>query len=472
MDLINSEIVEVAIVKGETPKETLLNGIDKLGGISKYINDGDQVFIKFNLKLPNGFPTNTNFDILNAVIQLCKKAGAKKVYVGGFPFKGITLKAISDTLGLREYFDSIGAELAFLDNSNYFYLKRFDAKKLEVVKNRSFSKVNIKNKSFIIPKVILESNKLISVNQVNVDPLFTFRLSLLNSYSIVPNRYQEVKNILKKGKDCVLNDQYKQELDSNIIDVFSLKRPNLIINDLFYILEGAGPYIYKDSNLKKTGIMVLGNDAVAVDIITAKIMNLNTNANDLILRAEKSRIGTANLSKIKIVGEHFKDINIDIEKCANKLDKIKLQSFSINTGQLCSGCFKQAYHLLNLMKTNMTKDLKYITPHNSFLIGDNPPNPNIIGKDNIILFGDCAINSTRKRKFKIIIKESKKNRRYRVNKKILKLSGCPPDIIKCVELLIDYYRKGNVPMLNLYYKTIASYASKKIKKKIRIWEGL
>jgi len=58
MDLINSEIVEVAIVKGETPKETVLNGIDKLGGISKYINDGDQVFVKFNLYVPNILPSH------------------------------------------------------------------------------------------------------------------------------------------------------------------------------------------------------------------------------------------------------------------------------------------------------------------------------------------------------------------------------------------------------------------------------
>jgi len=166
----------------------------------------------------------------------------------------------------------------------------------------------------------------------------------------------------------------------------------------------------------------------------------------------------------------IEEIEINIEKCVDKLEDIKLQNFSIKTGNLCSGCFKQAYHLLNLMKTNMTKDLKYLTPNNSFLIGDNPPDPNNISKDNIILFGDCAIYSTRKKEFKIIVKESKKKRRYKVNKKVLKLSGCPPDISKCIKLLINYYGKKDLPMLNIYSETVASYTPEKITKKLRIWE--
>ena len=70
-------------------------------------------------------------------------------------------------------------------------MKKFDSKKLKVIKNRSFSEVKVNNKTFIIPKVILDSDKFISVNQVNVDPLFKCRLSLLNLYSIIPNRHQE-----------------------------------------------------------------------------------------------------------------------------------------------------------------------------------------------------------------------------------------------------------------------------------------
>ena len=150
-------------------------------------------------------------------------------------------------------------------------------------------------------RLILDSDKFISVNQVNVDPLFKCRLSLLNSYSIVPNRYQEIKNPKRHNQEYLLNDKYKQDLTSNILDVFSIKKPNLVINDLFYTLENAGPFIYKDSNLTKAGLMVLGNDAVAVDAVTSKIMNLNIKKNDLISKAEQKDLGIADLSKIKII---------------------------------------------------------------------------------------------------------------------------------------------------------------------------
>ena len=91
---------EVVISKGTTPKESLINGIEQLGGISKFIIKEDQVFIKFNLNLPGGFPTNTNFDVLEALIVSCKEVGAEKIYVGSFPLRGIPIKSVSDVLNL------------------------------------------------------------------------------------------------------------------------------------------------------------------------------------------------------------------------------------------------------------------------------------------------------------------------------------------------------------------------------------
>lgn len=467
----DSKNAEVAIIKGENPEKNVLSAIEKLGGMSNFINEGDQVFIKINLCLPYGFPTNTNFDVLKAIVESCNKSGAKKVYVGSFPFNGVITKAISDILGLRSYFENIGAELVLLDNSVYYFRKSFNSNKIKIIKDQSFSKVQINNKSISVPKVILNSDKFISLNQVNVDPIFKYRLSTLNSYSMVSNKYQEIKKVLRKGKDYFKYDQYKQDLISNIIDVFAIKKPDLVINDLFFLLEGAGPYIYKDSKIKKTGIMVIGNDVIAVDSITSKILNFEEEENDLLLEAIERRLGTTDLSKIKIIGENFESININVENCVDKLDNINVTNFSIKTGQVCSGCFRQAYHLLNLMKTNMNKDLKYIST-NSFLIGENPPEPDSLFKNNTLVFGDCAITSTKKSNFRKNIVESKKTTSLKENKKILELPGCPPDIYNCLELIINYFGRKNVPNLNLLNKTNKYFVNKKIREKIEMWEEL
>ncbi len=457
MDQLDSDIAEVVITKGDSPEESVLDGIEKLGGISKFIDDGDQVFIKFNLRLPFGFPTNTNLDTLKAIIQSCNQAGAKKVYVGGFPMEGITVKAISDSLQLKDYFKNIGAELVFLDSSNLYLQRGLDVK-LKALKKRALERVKINKKKYLIPKIILEADKLISINQVNVDPIFKVRLSLLNLYSLIPNRYQKIDNKSKGRRDYLLKDQYKQDLASKIIDVYSIKKPNLVVNDLFYVLEGAGPLIYKDSNLKKTGIVVIGSDAIAVDNITLKLLNLDPEHDILLSMAKKRNIGITELSKIKLIGENLENITINIENCINKLEDINLRNFSIKMGQLCSGCYEHAYHLLNFMKTNMIKDLKYLSNTNSLLIGDNPLKSEDID-NNVVIFGNCAIRST-------------KNHPLRRNKKVMELFGCPPNLFNSIELLLKMYNKDDIPMLSLFEKLYKYYRPKNLTEKLEKWEGL
>ena len=458
MDQLISDFAEVAIIKGDSQEEIVLDGIEKLGGISKFIDNGDQVFIKFNLRLPFGFPTNTNLDTIKAIVQLCNQAGARKVYVGGFPMEGLTVKAISDSLELKDYFKNIGAELLFLDSSDLFSQRGIDTNKLKAIKKRAFEYKKINNKNYIIPKIILESDKLISINQVNIDPIFKVRLSLLNSYSLIPNKYQKIENKLKGGRDYLLKDQYKQDLASKIIDVYSIKKPSLVVNDLFYVLEGAGPLIYKDSNLKKTGIVVIGSDAIAVDTITLKLLNLDPERNSLLSMAKKRNIGITELSNISLIGESLENIKINIENCINKLEDINLRNFTIKMGQVCSGCFEHAYHLLNFMKTNMIKDLKYLSHKNSLLIGDNPLKSENFDND-VVIFGNCAIRST-------------KNHPLLKNKKVMELFGCPPEIFSSIELLLKMYNKDDIPMLSLFEKLYNFYRPKNLREKLEKWEAL
>ncbi|UCD02488.1 MAG: DUF362 domain-containing protein [Promethearchaeota archaeon] len=480
---------EVTVNKGDTPKESLTKGIDRLGNLSKFINDGDQVFIKFNLKLPSGFPTNTNFDILETLIVSCKEVGVKKIYLGSFPFKGVPIKVISDLLDLKGYFNTLGAELAFLDNSDDFDKKEINQDQLKRIKYNSLEKVNINDKEFLIPKIVLNSDKFIIVNQINVNPLFQFNSSLLNSYSIIAPKDQEIGKDKPVSKEYITFDQYKKDLISDILDVFMIKQPHLVINDLFYILEGAGPYIYKDSNLKKTGLIVIGDDMIAVDLITMQLLNLEINDSELIVEARNKNITIPQFSDIKVLGEKIEEVRTDVVLCASNLEDVQVRNFSIKSGKFCSGCFNQAYNLLNLMKTYMGKDLKY-NIHNSFLIGENPTEPDNIG--NIIVFGDCAVNSTKNYNFRTIIVEPKKKSKgkgknkllkekhvekktsikEKSNKDILELPGCPPDILNCLELIIKYYGKKNVPNLNLFMNVNQFWIMGDLNDKLKIWEKL
>ncbi|MHA2035092.1 MAG: DUF362 domain-containing protein [Promethearchaeota archaeon] len=480
----NLENTEVAIIKGCTPKESVLKGIEMLGGISSFIEEGDKVFIKFNLNLPGGFPTNTNFDVLAAVIKLCKQTKADKIYLGSFPLKGISIKKLSSLLNLEEYFRNLGAELVFLDNSNLFDGKSIKKEKLDIIKSESFSIININDREYLVPKIILNSNKLISVNQVNVNPIFQINNSLLNSASIVSPKYQESGLIQADTRENISRDNYKTNLFSNILDIYTIKKPVLVINDLFYVMEGAGPYIFKDSNLKKTNLAVVGKNAVSVDFITLKLLNIDTKDYDLVNEAYKRNLGIVDLEKITVYGESLDDTDVNIVLCKSKLEDISVKNFRVNTGKYCSGCFEHAYYLLNFMKTNLVKDLKY-NPNNILVVGQDPVEPEDFG--NILLFGDCAIDSTKTSEFRTIVKESKKavidgkeskflkkekskkkpKIKTKPNKEILELPGCPPSILDCMNLIMRYYGKSNLPNLSFLKENLEPWFNPKDKENLR-----
>ncbi|GAG79961.1 unnamed protein product, partial [marine sediment metagenome] len=228
---------------------------------------------------------------------------------------------------------------------------------------------------------------------------------------------------------------------------------------------------------------------IAVDLITLKALNIEIENNILFLEAKKKKIDIPSISNIRVRGEKIEDLNLDINFCVSNLNDINIRNFNIRVGEFCSGCFKHAYNLLNLMKTYMVKDLKY-NPYNSFLIGENPLEPDRIG--NIILFGDCAINSTKNYKFRKMIKETtngvKNKTKKRVlkkkiekplpaikeksYKKILEIPGCPPNVNDCIGLILKYYGKRKAPNLNLLNKLNNTWISEKIYKKFKIWEAI
>jgi uncharacterized protein (DUF362 family) len=461
----------VAIIESANPNEAVSLGIEKLGGISSIIEDGDQIFIKINLRAPYGFPVNNNFESLREFITLCKNAGAKQIYIGSFPDTGVKLKVIANSLGIQSYLQNLGAELIFLDDQYNWPLRDVD----------------IKDRRVQIPEVILNSDKLIIFNQLSVDPLFKISLSLLNSYSLVPNNYQRIEKMIRSGKDYLFLDQYKQDLISNILDIFSIKKPALVINDMIHFLEGAGPYVYKDSNLLSTGLSVMGRDAVAVDLITLKLCGIDLLSSDILLEARNRKLGITDISDITITGENIEKIKLKVKFSVYKLEDIKIKNTSIKAGRICSGCFRESYHLLNNIKSQMTKDLKYIK-YQCFMVGENPPEPESL--ENIIVFGDCAINSTINREFRRVRiskdrnyietikgkvkKDSKPRKTIKVkeksNKLIVELPGCPPNLCESMFNIQKYYGKSQTPNLFYYNNIIETFYEKSSKQKINLGE--
>ncbi|MBY9005179.1 MAG: DUF362 domain-containing protein [Candidatus Lokiarchaeota archaeon] len=454
MNQEDSKKVKVTYIKGDTPQECFTNGIAKLGGISQFVEKDDIVFLKISLNIPFGFPAISNFDLVKEVILACNKAGAKKIYIGACPTFFFSSQSIDTFMGLKSFFKNLGAEFVYLENNPT----------MSESINKSSNRKNFSNiKNIEIPDIIFNSDRIIILNQVNVDPLFMCNLSLVNLFSIIPQKYRELNFENENYMDIVNNDKYKSNLINNIIDVNSIIRPDLIINDFFYILEKAGPYIYKDSKLKKTNLMVMGNETYATDVATLMTLGLNIEENDLISALLEQDPYLENLNDIKQIRGNIEDINLKIEPCHSILEDIKIQNILVNSGKICSGCFLKVYHLLNFIKTLMPKDLKYLKEC-SLLVGANPTEPK--NKKNIILFGKCAINTTQNYDFLTLTKMKgfkKKKEKQVQNKAIIKIGGCPPNLKDGLQKIYDFFGKKSLPELNLIYKLLESSDFKKKK---------
>ena len=457
----NSDTISknVALVRGKNSSEALINAFKYFNGIDKFIEENDLVFIKISFRRPLGYPANLNYDTLGKLIDLCREAGAKKIYVGDFAAEYIDSEVLTEFMGLSSFLESKGAIFAHLDNKELYPRKS----------------ITLQDKQIQIPSLILDADRIFILNQVNVHPLFNCTLSYLNMLTIVPNEYQKIEKHERPGKDYLHLDQYKQDLITHILEIAEIRSPTLIINDLFYTIEAAGPLIYKDSRCKEHNLLIMGTNPFIVDYITLQLMNVELTESKLLLEAQDHQFGVNELEKIKILGESISNVQFNFQKCVSKLEDIEVKNCFIKPGRYCSGCFEKAYYLLNFMKSGMSKDLKYMR-YFSFLIGDTPSEPSI--ENDIILFGDCAIKSTKNRDFRNITIQKKQINTEKVmqklkksqtaspkttksktieNKRILELPGCPPDLNLCLNMLIKYYGKEFVPNLNLMNQINSTY---------------
>ncbi|MHA1843830.1 MAG: DUF362 domain-containing protein [Promethearchaeota archaeon] len=465
--------MNVAIGKDNSLNTAFSKGLEQIGGIHSIVEKNDDVFIKFNLAWCYGFPKRPNISLMKLLIEACETAGARKIFLGTFIDDDVPFYIVSEMLGLEKIIENLGAELVFLDKSDYLFKKKIKKDQLVELKKNSYTVRKYENRSYLIPNELLKAQKLIIVNQVSAHPIFTLDLSMFNYLTFIPKNPGGKSTDLQDRNHYCKNDGYKKSLLTTIFDIYSILPPHLVINDLFYLQEGAGPCIHEDSQLRKINLLVMGKNPLEVDFITLKLLDLDPRSHEIMMEAMNRGIFEANINEGSSINELIENFPIAFKLPVKNLSKIGTLNFYVKQGTLCSGCYLKAYQLLNLLKTKMNKDLKYIKK-NWFMLGINPPSITSWDEkqDNFILFGDCAIKTTYSHKFRKISKKTRKGIKQIKNKKILELSGCPPVIPECFSVLIKYFKKSNMPLTTLYIEMLNAIGFFQARKKFREWEAL
>jgi len=116
-------------------------------------------------------------------------------------------------------------------------------------------------KRLYLPATALAADFVVSMPQLKTHHWAGVTLSLKNMFGIVPGRcYGWPKNVL-----------HWAGISKSILDLNSTVRPDFAIVDGIVAMEGNGP---TQGQARASGVLVLGNDPVAVDATCARVMGL------------------------------------------------------------------------------------------------------------------------------------------------------------------------------------------------------
>ncbi len=254
--------------------KTIGHLFDLLGGIERFIKPSYKVLVKPNLLSASlaeqGITTHPM--IVREVARRIKDIGAK-VFIGDSPGGPLNLNEVYEKTGMREIGRELGVELV-----------RFD--RIERIKDYPFA------------RAALECDCFISLPKFKTHALTTITAGIKNSFGLVPGIYKTHLH---------LKFPRPEDFSKIVVDIFAVRPPDLVIVDAVVSMAGEGPAA---GILKKTGLILGGWDAVAIDAVLAKIMGIKPSDVLTTLEAFRRNLGEAKLEKIEIRGTQWKDIEV------------------------------------------------------------------------------------------------------------------------------------------------------------------
>ncbi len=227
----------VAVAKGK-PAESVKKTVTALGGMKKFVNQGDRVVLKPNMGFPNPpeWSTTTHPEVVKTVAQLCLDAGAQRVIIIDHPLRDAAICKEKSGIGAAVA-GMKGVVLAML-NDKKFYVNKTNAKAVEL-------------KTTDVMKEVFRSNCLINIPTAKSHSATGVSLGIKNLMGLVYDR-------------MVFHE--KLELNRAIAEQLLYMMPKLTIVDCIWALVTRGP-----SGPGKTvdlNTIVASTDPVAADSYT------------------------------------------------------------------------------------------------------------------------------------------------------------------------------------------------------------
>jgi uncharacterized protein (DUF362 family) len=257
--------LDLAIAKGGDPASNTKKAIQALGGIEKFVKKGDKVAVKPNpiTQSPPEMAANTNPDVVETVVRMCRQAGAQEVVVLSHDgLRNFERNGIGDAASRAE-----ARVLAAMTRDLY--------RPVPVLRGRLLENVEIIGE-------LLDADVFINIPIAKHHSATEVTLSMKNLMGINWNRGYFHQNGLHQA----------------IADLSTVVKPDLIVMDANRILLTNGPSGPGQTRDDKT--VIAGTDPVAVDSYSTTLFNRAPRDVRHIQYAYELGVGEIDLKKLHI----------------------------------------------------------------------------------------------------------------------------------------------------------------------------
>jgi uncharacterized protein (DUF362 family) len=223
---------------------------------------------------------NTHPAVIAATRESFLRLGAARVLVGDGPAMDRDTHAILESVRLREFTGDLRRDFCDLN---------LDDVERVILETRAS-----RLKELFLPKTVLGADFLVSMPKLKTHHWAGVTLSLKNMFGIVPGScYGWPKNVL-----------HWAGIDRAILDINAAARPDFAIVDGILGMEGNGPI---QGTPKASGIVLFGDDPVAVDATGCRVMGLLPEKVTYLARSA-TMLGHLDPLKIQQLGESVESV--------------------------------------------------------------------------------------------------------------------------------------------------------------------
>jgi uncharacterized protein (DUF362 family) len=249
-----------------------------LGGLEKFVSQGDTVLLKPNFIAPRShrYATQTHPTVIIETARLLKDFGAKPFIADSPAWSNVF--ACVKALKMEEPLKKLSVPVKQLDKPKW-------------------CRIGSNNSRVGISSVALDTDVIINLPKFKSHQQLLATFAVKNMFGCVSGKRKAIWHFRKGGK--------AEDFCELLIDIYKFLNPALTIVDGVMAMDGFGPI---NGRTRPLGWLIGGTDPIACETICAKLINMDPLEIPIIKTANKKGFGCSNPDEIEIAGDDFSQI--------------------------------------------------------------------------------------------------------------------------------------------------------------------